>query len=69
LDDTLGAEPRNNTLQTMDTQEFYIRQVSDNEASGPYNHEQPISLCEIGAVTLETGLIRLGSVAWYFTSN
>jgi len=53
----------------MDTQEFYIRQASDNEASGPYNHEQPISLCEIGAVTLETGLIRLGSVAWYFTSN
>jgi hypothetical protein len=69
LDDTLAAEPSNNTLQTMDTQEFYIRQASDNEASGPYNLEQRISLCEIGAVSFETGLIGLGSVAWYFTSN
>jgi hypothetical protein len=54
LQNTLAAQPRNNTLQTMDTQEFYIRQTSENEARGPYNLEQLISLSEIGSLTSET---------------
>jgi hypothetical protein len=54
LQNTLAAQPRNNTLQMMDTQEFYIRQTSENEARGPYNLEQLISLSEIGSLTSET---------------
>jgi hypothetical protein len=38
----------------MATQEFYIREASENEARGPFNLEQLISLAETGQVTLET---------------
>jgi hypothetical protein len=38
----------------MATQEYYIREASENEARGPYNIEQLVSLAETGQVTLET---------------
>jgi hypothetical protein len=38
----------------MATQEFYIREASENEARGPFNMEQLVSLAETGQVTLET---------------
>ena len=41
-------------VKTVDTLEFYIRQTSENEARGPYNLEQLISLSEIGSVTHDT---------------
>lgn len=48
----------------MDTQEFYIRQASDNEARGPYNLEQLISLSEIGSVTHDTLFYDAGREKW-----
>jgi hypothetical protein len=36
------------------TQEYYIREASENEARGPYNIEQLVSLAETGQVTIET---------------
>ena len=36
------------------TQEYYIREASENEARGPYNLEQLVSLAETGQVTIET---------------
>jgi hypothetical protein len=38
----------------MATQEFYIREVSETEARGPFNLEQLVSLAETGQVTVET---------------
>jgi len=38
----------------MATQEYYIREASENEARGPYNMEQLVSLAETGQVTIET---------------
>ena len=38
----------------MATQEFYIREASENEARGPFNLEQLVSLAETGQVTLDT---------------
>jgi hypothetical protein len=38
----------------MATQEFYIREASENEARGPFNLEQLVSLAETGQVTVET---------------
>jgi hypothetical protein len=38
----------------MATQEFYIREASETEARGPFNHEQLVSLAETGQVTVET---------------
>jgi hypothetical protein len=38
----------------MAAQEFYIREASENEARGPFNLEQLISLTETGQVTAET---------------
>jgi hypothetical protein len=38
----------------MATQEFYIREASENEARGPFNLEQLVSLAETGQVTIET---------------
>jgi hypothetical protein len=64
LQNTLAAQPRNNTLQTMDTQEFYIRQTSENEARGPYNLEQLISLSEIGSVTHDTLFYDANTEKW-----
>jgi hypothetical protein len=48
----------------MDTQEFYIRQTSENEARGPYNLEQLISLCEIGSVTHDTLFYDANTEKW-----
>jgi len=48
----------------MDTQEFYIRQASDNEARGPYNLEQLISLSECGSVTSDTLFYDASSENW-----
>jgi hypothetical protein len=48
----------------MDTQEFYIRQASDNEARGPDNLEQLISLSEIGSVTHDTLFYDAGREKW-----
>jgi hypothetical protein len=38
----------------MATSEFYIREASENEARGPFNLEQLVSLAETGQVTAET---------------
>jgi hypothetical protein len=38
----------------MAAQEFYIREASENEARGPFNLEQLVSLTETGQVTTET---------------
>jgi hypothetical protein len=38
----------------MSAQEYYIREVSENEARGPFNLEQLVSLAETGQVTVET---------------
>jgi len=38
----------------MATQEYYIREASENEARGPFNIEQLVSLAETGQVTVET---------------
>ena len=38
----------------MPTHEFYIREASENEARGPFNLEQLMSLAETGQVTQET---------------
>jgi hypothetical protein len=38
----------------MATQEFYIREASENEARGPFNMEQLVSLAETGQVTVDT---------------
>jgi len=38
----------------MATYEFYIREASENEARGPFNLEQLMSLAETGQVTQET---------------
>jgi hypothetical protein len=48
----------------MDTQEFYIRQASDNEARGPYNLEQLISLSKNGGVTGDTLFYDASSEKW-----
>ena len=36
------------------TQEYYIREASENEARGPFNMEQLVSLAETGQLTTET---------------
>jgi hypothetical protein len=38
----------------MATQEYYIREATENEARGPFNLEQLVSLAETGQVTVET---------------
>jgi hypothetical protein len=38
----------------MATQEYYIREASENEARGPFNMEQLVSLAETGQVTIDT---------------
>ena len=48
----------------MDTQEFYIRQTSENEARGPYNLEQLISLSEIDSVTHDTLFYDANTEKW-----
>jgi GYF domain 2 len=38
----------------MATQEYYIREASENEARGPFNFEQLVSLAETGQLTPDT---------------
>ncbi len=46
---------RATSLRThMATQEYYIREAAENEARGPFNQEQLVSLAETGQVTAET---------------
>ena len=48
----------------MSTQEFYIRQASENEARGPFSREQLTSLAENGQVTRETLYYEATSEQW-----
>jgi hypothetical protein len=48
----------------MATQEFYIRNASETEARGPFNHEHMISLAENGQITKETLYYDAGSEQW-----
>ena len=41
-------------MQSMATQEFYIRTASETEAHGPFTQEQLISLAEAGKVDPQT---------------
>lgn len=52
------------TLPLMATQEYYIREASENEARGPFNLEQLISLAETGQVTVETLWYDAGLEDW-----
>ena len=53
----------------MATQEFYIREASENEARGPFNLEQLISLAETGQVTLDTLWYDPGIEDWALIST
>lgn len=48
----------------MSTQEFYIRQASENEARGPFSREQLVSLAENGQVTRETLYYEAATEQW-----
>jgi hypothetical protein len=48
----------------MDTQEFYIRNVSDTDARGPYNFEQLSSLADNGQVTADTLYYEAATEQW-----
>ena len=48
----------------MVTQEFYIRNASETEARGPFNHEHMISLAENGQITKETLYYDAGTEQW-----
>jgi hypothetical protein len=48
----------------MVTQEFYIRNVTDTDARGPFNLEQLSSLAENGQVTNETMYYEAGTEQW-----
>ena len=48
----------------MATQEIYIRNASETEARGPYNHEQLVSLAETGGVTPETLVYDATTEQW-----
>lgn len=48
----------------MATQEFYIRNVTDTDARGPYNFEQLSSLAETGQVTAETHYYEATKEQW-----
>lgn len=48
----------------MATQEFYIRNASETEARGPFNHEHLISLAENGQITKETLYYDVGTEQW-----
>lgn len=46
------------------TQEYYIRNASETEARGPFNHEQLLSLAENGQVDPDTFYYDAGTEAW-----
>ena len=48
----------------MATQEFYIRNASETEARGPFNHEHMVSLAENGQITKETLYYDSGTEQW-----
>lgn len=48
----------------MSTQEFYIRQTTENEARGPFSREQLMSLAENGRVTRETLYYEATTEQW-----
>jgi hypothetical protein len=48
----------------MATQEIYIRNASETEARGPYNHEQLTSLAETGGITPETLIYDATTEQW-----
>ena len=48
----------------MVTQEFYIRNASETEARGPFNHEHMVSLAENGQITKETLYYDAGTEQW-----
>ena len=48
----------------MATQEFYIRNASETEARGPFNHEHMVSLAENGQITKETLYYDAGTEQW-----
>ena len=48
----------------MATQEFYIRNASETEARGPFNHEHMVSLAENGQITKETLYYDVGTEQW-----
>ena len=48
----------------MVTQEFYIRNASETEARGPFNHEHMVSLAENGQITTETLYYDAGTEQW-----
>lgn len=48
----------------MSTQEFYIRQASENEARGPFNREQLVTLAENGQISRETLYYEAGTEQW-----
>ena len=53
----------------MATQEIYIRNESETEARGPYNHEQLVSLAETGGITAETLIYDATSEQWVALST
>ncbi|EIP97625.1 hypothetical protein OpiT1DRAFT_02072 [Opitutaceae bacterium TAV1] len=53
----------------MSTQEFYIRQPSEEEARGPYTLEQMTSLAENGEVTRETLYYEAATEQWVATGD
>ena len=53
----------------MATQEFYIRNASETEARGPFNHEHMVSLAENGQITPETLFYDAGTEQWVALST
>jgi hypothetical protein len=53
----------------MATQEFYIRNATETEARGPFNHEHLISLAETGQITKDTLYYDAGQEAWVALSS
>src|SRR5471032_588858 len=48
----------------MATQEFYIRAATENEARGPFNHEQLVTLAANGQIDAATLFYDAGSEQW-----
>ena len=54
----------------MATQEFYIRHATENEARGPFNHEQLVSLAENSQIDPTTLYYDAAAEQWAeFASN
>lgn len=50
------------------TQEFYIRKATENDARGPFNLEQLVSLAETGQLDPETYYYDAGTESWTLIS-